>query len=112
MGMMVSLLLSALLSAFPPPVVAEGGVDMSSGMDGATDEAETGYHPDRDALLLPRGMESLASGIVCRDRANLISVPEWLDSFLDRAPSLGVSGISFQIDRRSFLLGYTLDLSI
>lgn len=111
MGTMVSLLLSALLSAFPPPVIAEGGEGVYSGIDGATDEEVTG-NPDRDSMLLPRGIESLASGMACRDRGTLISVPEWLDSFLDRAPSLRGSGFSFHLDRRSFLLGYSLDLSI
>lgn len=63
-------------------------------------------------LLLPRGIESLAAGLACRERGALIPVPEWLDSFLDRAPALRGSGVSFHFDRRSFLLGYTLDLSI
>ncbi len=111
MGMMVSLLLSAWLSAFPPPVITEGGVDVPSGIGGAMSAEETRC-PDREAMLLPRGIESMAAGLECRDRETLISIPEWLDSFLDRAPSLRGSGFSLHLDRRSFVLGYSLDLSI
>lgn len=84
---------------------------MSYGIDGATGEEEPGYSA-HDFLLPPRGMESLEAGLACRRRGTLIPVPGWLESFLDRAPALRSSGFSFHLDRRSFLLGYTLDLSI
>jgi len=110
MGMTVSsILLSAWVAASAPIGVPGSGADESAmpcGMAGTEEPA------DGRLLLLPRGIESLAAGMACRERETLIPVPDWLDSFLDRAPALRGSGVSFHFDRRSFLLGYTLDLSI
>lgn len=111
MGTMVSLLLSIWFSVFPPPVITEGGLGVSSVIDPATDGEETGRH-GREAMLFPRGIESMVAGPASRDRRPLISIPEWLDSFLDRAPSLRGTGLSLRLDRRSFVLGYSLELSI
>lgn len=108
---MVSLLLPMWLSVLPPPVITEGAPDVFSIIDAVMDGEET-CCPGREAMLFPRGIESMAAGPASRDRKALISIPEWLDSFLDRAPSLRGTGLSLRLDRRSFVLGYSLDLSI
>lgn len=107
--MVSSILLSAWVAASAPMVVPGSFAGEDPRLPGMTGRDES---TDCTPNLLPRGIESLAAGLACRERETLIQVPEWLDSFLDRAPALRGSGVSFHFDRRSFLLGYTLDLSI